>query len=143
MHLPKPLFILVGLFAVTLSALTAMGASSQSIFAPEVERWRSLTEQVFPADEVNDVLAVIQCESFGDPTSRNMEEWGQESVGLLQINEGWLTGWQDPDWAFPGHDGQPVDLEDPATNLRAAKFIRYFEVVTEQDAWAEWACKPY
>ncbi len=107
-----------------------------------MERWRALVEETFPAGEVNDVLAVIQCESYGDPSQRNMEEWGQESIGLMQINEGWLTGWDVEKWRFPGHNGQPVDLHDPATNLRAAKFIRYYEDVTEQEAWSQWACKP-
>lgn len=125
-----------------LGALSYMSASSQSIYPAEVERWRALVLEVFPEDEVHDVLSVMECESYGDPSVRYMEEWGQESVGLLQINEGWLTGWGDEEWAVRGHDGQSVNLEDPSTNLRAAAFIRHYERVNEKDDWSQWACQP-
>lgn len=113
-----------------------------SPLSPEVEQWRPLVAEIFPADEVDDVLSVMACESRGNPNTRYLEEWGVDSVGLMQINGGWLTGWSRPEWAIRSHNGQPVDLTDPGENLRAAKFIRYFEDATEQKPWSQWACKP-
>ena len=65
-----------------------------------------------------------------------------ESVGLMQINEGWLTGWSRPEWSILSHNGQRVALSDPATNLQAAKFIRFFEDEADHDSWSQWACQP-
>lgn len=129
---------------VALSALVLVAAGSRidSYDNFDVEQWRPLVEEFFPADEVDDVLSVMACESHGNPNTRYMEEWGVESVGLMQINEGWLTGWSRPEWAILSHNGQPVDLTDPATNLQAAKFVRYFEDATGLDPWSQWACQP-
>jgi len=123
-------------------ALFALGSRIDSYDHIDVEQWRPLVEELFPAEEVDDVLSVMACESHGNPTTRYMEEWGVESVGLMQINEGWLTGWARPEWSILSHNGQPVDLTDPSTNLQAAKFIRHFEDATEQAPWSQWACQP-
>ncbi len=123
-------------------ALVAPGGSTDSFDHFGVEQWRPLVEEIFPADEVDDVLSVMACESHGNPNTRYMEEWGVESVGLMQINEGWLTGWSQPEWSILSHNGQPVDLTDPATNLQAAKFVRYFEEETDLRPWSQWACQP-
>ena len=133
---------LLGFLVLSGIALIAAGGRIDSYDHIDVEQWRPLVEEFFPADEVDDVLSVMTCESHGDPNTRYMEEWGVESVGLMQINEGWLTGWSRPEWSILSHNGQPVDLTDPATNLQAAKFIRFFEEETDQEPWSQWACKP-
>ena len=58
-----------------------MGTGSQidSYDQYDVEQWRPLVEEIFPADEVDDVLSVMACESLGNPNTRYLEEWG----GLL------------------------------------------------------------
>ena len=89
----------------------------------QVARWEPLVSSIWPADQVANVMAVIECESYGDPATAYREEWGQDSVGLMQVNEGWLTGWGQPELAVKSHDGAPVDLSDPAANLQAALWI--------------------
>ncbi len=133
---------LLGFLALSGFALVALGGGINGFDQHDVEQWRPLVAEIFPADEVDDVLSVIACESQGNPNARYMEEWGVESVGLMQVNEGWLTGWSRPEWSILSHNEQPVDLTDPATNIQAAKFIRFFEDATEQEPWSQWACKP-
>ena len=133
---------LLGFLVLSGIALVAAGGRIDSYDHIAVEQWRPLVEEFFPIDEVDDVLSVMACESNGNPNTRYMEEWGVESVGLMQINEGWLTGWSRPEWAILSHNDQPVDLTDPATNLQAAKFIRFFEDTTGLRPWSQWACQP-
>ena len=137
-----PPFRLLGFLILSGFALVASGSRIDSFDTHNAEQWRPLVAEIFAADEVDDVLSVMACESGGNPNTRYVEEWGVESVGLMQINEGWLTGWSRPEWSIRSHNGEPVDLTDPATNLQAAKFIRFFEDVTDQNPWSQWACKP-
>lgn len=137
-----PLLRLLGFVVLAGFALVASGGRIDSFDAHNAEQWRPLVAEIFPADEVDDVLSVMACESRGNPNTRYMEEWGVESVGLMQINEGWLTGWSRPEWSIRSHNGEPVDLTDPATNLQAAKFVRYFEDTTGLEPWSQWACQP-
>ncbi len=137
-----PTIRLLSFIALSGLALVAPGGRIDGFDHYSIEQWRPLVSEIFPADQVDDVLSVMACESHGNPNTRYMEEWGVESVGLMQINEGWLTGWSQPEWAIRSHNGQPVDLTDPATNLQAARFVRYFEEATEQPPWSQWACKP-
>lgn len=129
---------------IALSGLALVAAESRidSYDHHGVEQWRPLVEEFFPADEVDDVLSVMACESHGNPNTRYLEEWGDYSLGLMQINEGWLTGWSRPEWAILSHNDQPVDLTDPVTNLQAAKFVRYYEDSSGHSPWSQWACQP-
>ena len=133
---------LLSFIALSGLALVGTGSQTDSYDHYGVEQWRPLVEEIFPADEVNDVLSVMACESLGNPHARYLEEWGDYSLGLMQINEGWLTGWSMPEWAILSHNDQPVDLTDPATNLQAAKFIRYYEDSSGHSPWSQWACQP-
>jgi len=54
-----------------------------------VEQWRDLVTKYFPEKEVNFALAIMECESGGDPTKMNWEDakiTGYPSCGLFQIN---------------------------------------------------------
>lgn len=133
---------LLSILALSATVLVASSDRIDSFDTYGVERWRPLVAEIFPADEVDEVLSVMTCESHGNPNTRYMEEWGVESVGLMQINEGWLTGWSRPEWSILSHNGQPVNLTDPATNLQAAKFVRFFEDTTGLEPWSQWACQP-
>lgn len=76
----------------------------------DVEQWRDLAYSFF-GDEVETALAVMACESGGNPyaVSRTNDH------GLMQINY--------PTWG--GHFGlSKADLYDPTTNLWVAKQIR-------------------
>ena len=120
----------------------AAGAASDDAIRIQVEQWRPLVVQIFPEEEVEDVLSVMACESRGVAQARFTEEWGVDSVGLMQINEGWLTGWSRPEWSILSHNGSDVDLTDPATNLQAAKFVRFYEDAMGHEPWSQWACQP-
>lgn len=133
---------LLSFIALSGLALVGTGSQTDSYDHYGVEQWRGLVEEIFPADDVDDVLSVMACESLGNPNARYLEEWGDYSLGLMQINEGWLTGWSRPEWAILSHNDQPVDLTDPATNLQAAKFIRYYEDSSGHPPWSLWACQP-
>jgi hypothetical protein len=87
-----------------------------------VEQWRSLVASIWPVDQVDNVLAVMNCESGGNPYAHNTN--GEDSRGLLQINVG------------PGAhtDMASLDLFDPATNLRAA-----FQI-WQASGWSPWSC---
>ena len=137
----RPL-LLLSFIALSGLALVAAESRTDSYDHIDVEEWRPLVEEFFPADEVEDVLSVMRCESLGNPDARFLEEWGDYSLGLMQINEGWLFGWGRPEWAILSHNDQPVDLLDPATNLQAAKFIRHYEDTNGHPPWSQWACQP-
>ena len=127
---------LLSFIALSGLALVGTGSQTDSYDQYDVEQWRPLVEEIFPADEVDDVLSVMACESLGNPNTRYLEEWGDFSLGLMQINEGWLFGWGQPEWAILSHNDQPVDLTDPATNLQAAKFVRYYEDSSGHSPWS-------
>lgn len=124
------------------SPAAATGSVSEETIRTQVERWRPLVVAIFPEEAVEDVLSVMACESQGVASARFTEEWGVDSVGLMQINKGWLTGWGRPEWSILSHNGSHVDLTDPAANLQAAKFIRFYEDAMGHDPWSQWACRP-
>jgi soluble lytic murein transglycosylase-like protein len=51
-------------------------------YASGVEQWRGLVSEIFPSYIVDYVLAIMQCESGGDPN----ETGSQGEMGLLQIH---------------------------------------------------------
>lgn len=91
-------------------------------FSAQVEQWRGLVASIWPASEVDNVLAVMQCESGGNPWAHNTVN--EDSRGLLQINVG------------PGAHTQwaSYDLFDPATNLQLAYQL------WQSQGWAPWTC---
>lgn len=108
----------------------------------EVLRWEPLIEELLPESDPYWVLHLIQCESRGDPNTRFLESWDEYSIGLTQVNEGWLRGWTRPEWRLVNHadPSQPVDLADPVSNLQAVKWIRHYEDTHGEEPWSQWAC---
>lgn len=92
------------------------------MFSPQVEQWRGLVASIWPASEVDNVLAVMQCESGGNRYAHNTA--GEDSRGLMQINVG------------PGAHTQwaSYNLFDPETNLRLAYQL------WQSQGWAPWTC---
>lgn len=113
-----------------------------STLTDDVLRWKPLVEEIFPESDPYWILHLIQCESMGDPETRYKESWGQHSIGLMQVNEGWLTGWGEDAWRLVNHadPSQPVDLADPASNLQAVRWIRHYEDTRGKRPWSQWAC---
>ncbi len=112
--------------AVSASAVSDTVAIPEPTAAPEppgiprqfnggVEQWRPLVASIFPAWAVDTVLAVMWCESRGDPNATGAA--GER--GLLQIH---------PRWHYDA-------TYDPEGNLRAA-----YRISSGGTDWSAWTC---
>jgi len=102
-------------------------------FPAPVERWRPLVAAYFSPGRVEAALAVIQCESHGDPEAANPLSG---AAGLFQhIPRYW------PERAaavgFPG--ASPYDGE---ANIAAAAWLVRVSIDAGLSPWYFWVCKP-
>jgi len=86
-----------------------------------VEQWRDLVAAWFPADQVDFALAVMACESGGNPSAYNPSS----ASGLFQVKTFWADAYG------VSHDA----LFDPATNVEIAAWIW-----GTQGGWSHWSC---
>ncbi len=101
-------------------------------FPPEVERWRGLVSQFFPSNRVDEALAILRCESNGDPDAYNPYSGAS---GLFQfLPSTWAT--TAPKAGYP--DASPFDAE---ANVASAAWLanRYEEL--GQYYWRAWSCR--
>jgi peptidoglycan hydrolase CwlO-like protein len=101
-------------------------------FPPAVERWRSLVAVYFPGSRVDEALAVIDCESLGDPDAYNPYSGAS---GLFQfLPATWAS--TAPKAGFSG--ASPFD---PEANIGTAAWLanRYAEL--GQGYWSPWSCR--
>ncbi len=98
-----------------------------------VERWRSLVEQYFAPERIDEALSIIDCESNGDPNARNPRS---SASGLFQF--------LDRTWAhcseqagFPGES--PFS---PEANIAAAAWLVEYSLDVGDSPWAHWTCRP-
>jgi len=102
-------------------------------FPPAVERWRPLVARYFPADLVEEALAVMACESRGDPAIVNPLSG---TAGLFQHHPA--------DWparaAVAGFAGATPD--DPEANTAVAAWLVAESVASGLGPWFFWACRP-
>lgn len=99
---------------------------------PEVERWRSLVQQFFPSNRVEEALRIIDCESNGDPNATNPYSG---AGGLFQfLPSTWASA-----STQAGYAGYSV--YDPEANIATAAWLanRYREM--GYDYWHPWNCK--
>lgn len=82
---------------------------------PDVERWRPLVASIFPAWAVSSALAIIQCESGGNPNATG----AQGERGLFQVHPRW----------------HPDATYDPEGNVRAA-----YRISAGGQNWVAWSC---
>lgn len=94
------------------------------VLLPAVERWRPLVAVWWPETVIDEALAVMQCESRGDPAAKNPRS---TASGLFQFLRGWWSG----DWGYPAFD--PFD---PEANIRAGAWLY------GQSGWSPWVCQP-
>lgn len=85
----------------------------------DVEQWRTLVGAYFPADQINLALAVMRCESGGNPAAYN-NSFG--ASGLMQV----LASWAD------NFGYTPSQLFDPSVNLHVASILFY------DGGWRHW-----
>lgn len=101
-------------------------------FPPVIEQWRSLVAAYFPASRVDEALAILQCESLGDPDAYNPYSGAS---GLFQfLPSTWaLTS---PKAGFAG-----AGAFEPEPNVGTAAWLagRYQEL--GQGYWTPWSCR--
>ena len=100
-----------------------------------VEPWRSLVQQRFPEDLVEQALRVMRCESGGNPDVVHPES---NATGLFQF----LAG----TWAFAsvnaGFSG--ASRFDAEANVAAAAWLVGYSIRTGHPGgpWGHWVCQP-
>lgn len=102
-------------------------------FSPLVERWRPLVSRYFAPGLVDEALAVIACESLGDPEIVNSSSG---TAGLFQHHP---LYWPERAAAagFPG-----ATPDDPEANTAAAAWLVEESVASGLTPWYFWACRP-
>lgn len=110
--------------AVQAAQLTAL---VPTVHTGDVEQWRGLVAQYFPAGQVEYALAIMRCESGGNPNARGDMHltfaggaYGY-SVGLFQIRQ--LPGRPSTEW-----------LLNPENNVKHAYGM------WASSGWAPWSC---
>ncbi len=99
---------------------------------PAVEQWRSLVQQFFPSDRVEEALVIINCESNGDPDAVNPYSG---AAGLFQfLPSTWAS--TAPKAGYP--EASPYE---PEANVASAAWLanRYQEL--GYSYWQAWNCK--
>lgn len=96
--------------------------------------WRPLVAEFFPAAHVEEALAIMQCESRGNPNAVNPTSGAS---GLFQFLEStWL-------WASPlaGYGG--ASRFDPVANTASAAWLFQYTVANghRNGIWAHWECR--
>jgi len=112
---------------------TTSGGGGSRTFPPTVERWRSLVAQYFPAAMVDDALAVVDCESRGNPDAYNPYSGAS---GLFQFIPG--------TWAVAsvkaGFSG--ASAFEPEPNVASAWWLVSYYQSRGKPSWAAWSCQP-
>ncbi len=102
-------------------------------FRPDVERWRSLVAAYFPSELVDQALAVIDCESRGDPEALNPYSG---AAGLFQfLPSTWAV--VSPKAGFAG--ASPFE---PEPNIGSAWWLVNYYLNRGKQPWTAWHCQP-
>lgn len=103
-------------------------------FPPAVERWRPIVASYFPSSRVDGALAVIRCESAGDPNAYNPYSGAS---GLFQfLPATWAT--VSPRAGFEG-----ASVFDPQANIGTAAWMSNYYASRGSGPWAPWTCRPW
>ena len=115
------------------STTTTLPGGEDGPFGPLVERWRPLVSRYFAPELVEEALAVIACESLGDPEIVNSSSG---TAGLFQHHP---LYWAERAAAagFPG-----ATPDDPEANTAAAAWLVEESVASGLTPWYFWACRP-
>jgi len=90
-----------------------------NIYGPGVEQWRSMVAHFWPAEHVDRMLRIAECESHGVPTAVNPSSG---AAGIFQVMPFWQKTW-------------PGDYTDPWTNAAVA-----YQIWLSQ-GYGAWVCK--
>jgi hypothetical protein len=111
---------------------TTTGGGGGYSHPPEAEQWRSLVQQHFPSNRVEEALRILDCESNGDPNAYNPYSGAS---GLFQfLPSTWAT--TSPKAGWSGHS-----VFHPEANVASAAWLanRYQEL--GQYYWQAWSCR--
>lgn len=118
--------------ATTTSTSGGGGGGGPWDHPPEVEQWRPLVQQFFPSSRVEEALAIIDCESNGDPEAVNPYSG---AAGLFQfLPSTWASTAPKAGYA----DSSPMD---PEANTATAAWLANYYQEQGYDYWHPWGCK--
>jgi soluble lytic murein transglycosylase-like protein len=101
-------------------------------FPAHIEHWRPLVSQFFPSARVNEALAIIRCESNGDPNAYNPYSGAS---GLFQfLPSTWAT--TAPKAGYSG-----ASVFDPEPNVASAAWLANRYQQLGQYYWQAWSCR--
>lgn len=123
---------LSGLIAAA-EARLAVGLARRRGRPDRVERWRPIVERWFPPERVDEALAVIRCESRGDPLARSRRS---SATGLFQF----LRGTWEHASRRAGFAGRPPT--DPEASIATAAWLVEQTASRGRDPWSRWSCRP-
>ncbi len=100
-----------------------------------VEPWRTLVQQYFPENLVDQALSVMRCESGGDPDAVHPESG---ATGLFQFLAG-TWAFSSVNAGFPG-----ASRLDAEANIASAAWLADHSSASghPQGAWGHWVCRP-
>jgi hypothetical protein len=111
---------------------SAPPSTTPTSFPPHIEQWRGLVSQFFPASRVNEALAIIRCESNGDPDAYNPYSG---AAGLFQfLPSTWAT--TSPNAGYGG-----ASVFDPEANVATAAWLANRYQQLGQYYWQAWSCR--
>jgi soluble lytic murein transglycosylase-like protein len=123
----------VALYAPPPARTTNLPSSSSPGYTIDAAAaWRPLIAAYFPASEVDYALAVVWCESSGNPTAYNTSSGAS---GLFQhLPKYWSA--RSSKAGVPG-----ADIMDPTANVLVAAWLVRTSLDAGLDPWHHWTCK--
>jgi len=114
------------------TSTTSGGSGGSWDHPPQVEQWRGLVQQFFPPNRVEEALAIINCESNGDPNAMNPYSGAS---GLFQfLPSTWTT--TSPAAGYGGYS-----VFDPEANVASAAWLANHYQKLGYYYWQPWSCK--
>lgn len=111
---------------------TTSGGGGPWNHSPAVEQWRGLVSAYFPSNRVEEALAVLGCESNGDPNAHNPYSG---AAGLFQfLPSTWAS--TSPQAGFAG-----ASVYDAEANIGSAAWLGSYYESQGQYFWAPWSCR--
>ena len=104
-----------------------------SVETDAIKRWQKLIERYFPPERVDEALAIVECESGGDPDATNPRS---SAAGLFQFIDG--------TWAHASEQAgfAGASPHDPEANVAAAAWLVGYSLDVGDAPWAHWTCRP-